>query len=145
MKVHRTTEKTLTAILSLIILLAYLLPVVFRSVFVDPTGGLFVTSKENIIVALIFVAALAFELEPMKRVIMIVSGAMFLFLLVITVVDAFVGYTQKLPGLFCLLALHGIIFLFIYYGREVEAIFGERRRRGASYRNRSSNSLSRHS
>jgi hypothetical protein len=129
MKADTTKERTLTVILSLVILVAYLLPVTCKSVFVDPSGRLFVTSKENIIVALTFVAALFFEVQAMKRVIMIVSGLLFLFLSVITIVDVFAGYTQKLSGLFLLLVLHGSIFLFIYYWEEVEAMPGVSKRR----------------
>jgi hypothetical protein len=129
MKAARGKERTLTVILSLVILVAYLLPVTCKSVFVDPSGRLFVTSKENIIVALTFVAALFFEVQAMKRVIMIVSGILFLFLSVITIVDVFVGYTQKLSGLLLLLVLHGSIFLFIYYWEEVEAMPGVSKRR----------------
>jgi hypothetical protein len=129
MKADTTKERTLTVILSLVILVAYLLPVTCKSVFVDPSGRLFVTSKENIIVALTFVAALFFEVQAMKRVIMIVSGILFLFLSVITIVDVFVGYTQKLSGLLLLLVLHGSIFLFIYYWEEVEAMPGVSKRR----------------
>jgi hypothetical protein len=129
MKAARGKERTLRVILSLVILVAYLLPVTCKSVFVDPSGRLFVTSKENIIVALTFVAALFFEVQAMKRVIMIVSGLLFLFLSVITIVDVFAGYTQKLSGLFLLLVLHGSIFLFIYYWEEVEAMPGVSKRR----------------
>jgi hypothetical protein len=129
MKADTTKERTLTVILSLVILVAYLLPVTFKSVFVDPSGRLFVTSKENIIMALTFVAALFFEVEAMKRVIMIVSGILFLFLSVITIVDVFVGYTPKLSGLLLLLVLHGSIFLFIYYWKEVQAMPGVSKRR----------------
>jgi hypothetical protein len=129
MKAARGKERTLRVILSLVILVAYLLPVTCKSVFVDPSGRLFVTSKENIIVALTFVAALFFEVQAMKRVIMIVSGILFLFLSVITIVDVFVGYTQKLSGLLLLLVLHGSIFLFIYYWEEVEAMPGVSKRR----------------
>jgi hypothetical protein len=129
MKAARGKESTLKVILSLVILVAYLLPVTCKSVFVDPSGRLFVTSKENIIVALTFVAALFFEVQAMKRVIMIVSGLLFLFLSVITIVDVFAGYTQKLSGLFLLLVLHGSIFLFIYYWEEVEAMPGVSKRR----------------
>jgi hypothetical protein len=127
MKAARGKESTLKVILSLVILVAYLLPVTCKSVFVDPSGRLFVTSKENIIMALTFVAALFFEVEAMKRVIMIVSGILFLFLSVITIVDVFVGYTPELSGLLLLLVLHGSIFLFIYYREEVEAIPGFQR------------------
>jgi hypothetical protein len=120
-----TLERRSTVALSLLILVAYLLPVAFKTAFVHPGGRLFVTSKENIIVALAFVGALAFELQAMKPVMMISSGVLFLFLVVITTADLFVGYTQKLPGLILLMVLHGIIFLFIYYCKEVEAILGE--------------------
>jgi hypothetical protein len=129
MKAARGKQRTLRVILSLVILVAYLLPVTCKPVFVDPSGRLFVTSKENIIVALTFVAALFFEVQAMKRVIMIVSGILFLFLSVITIVDVFVGYTQKLSGLLLLLVLHGSIFLFIYYWEEVEAMPGVSKRR----------------
>jgi hypothetical protein len=74
MKAARGKERTLTVILSLVIIVTYLLPVTCKSVFVDPSGSPFVTSKENIIMALTFVAALFFEVEAMKRVIMIGVG-----------------------------------------------------------------------
>jgi hypothetical protein len=129
MKAASGKQRTLRVILSLVILVAYLLPVTCKSVFVDPSGRLFVTSKENIIMALTFVAALFFEVEAMKRVIMIVSGILFLFLSVITIVDVFVGYTPELSGLLLLLVLHGSIFLFIYYWKEVQAMPGVSKRR----------------
>jgi hypothetical protein len=124
-----TQERRLTVVLSLLVLLAYLLPVAFKTAFVDPGGRLFVTSKENIIVALVFVGAMAFEVQAMKRVIMLVSGVLFLFLLVVTTVALFVRYTQKLPGIILLMVLHGTIFLIIYYSKEVEAMLGEEKRR----------------
>jgi len=114
MKSNEGKEASYTFVLCLLILIGYVLPVVFKSFFVNATGRIFLTSKESILLGAVFVFALVFDIKPIDQVIMVVSGAIFLFLLFIVAMDLFFGQPHKIPGLLLLLVLHGSIFLLIY-------------------------------